>query len=354
MAGELQTAGSDNPVTGSSTRPSAPRRQWRFALAGTLLVALGLAAYVGAILLSMIRLVFYPSPAAANLVAQALWYTGIPTSLGLALVATDLAFLLPLKRRGQRSVNVALPSPREFTVALTSYNDEASVGDAVRDFLSQPTVRKVIVVDNNSTDRSAQVAADAGAIVVSELQSGYGRCVYRCLRELYTQSETEFVVLCEGDLTFRARDIEKLAPYARHADIVNGTRIVEQLRCYDTQLSTFMYYGNFFVGKLLEIKHLGRGTFTDVGTTYKMLRRDILPHLLEELDPSINFEFNAHFMDRALTIGYSLLESPITFHPRVGVSKGGNASNLRALQVGVRMILGLLTDWRPQWLVSTR
>ena len=59
------------------------------------------------------------------------------------------------------------------------------------------------------------------------------------------------IVLCEGDMTFRAEDIEKLLAYIDHADIVNGTRIVEQLREYSTQLSTFMYYGNFVVGKLL-------------------------------------------------------------------------------------------------------
>ena len=41
-----------------------------------------------------------------------------------------------------------------------------------------------------------------------------------------------------------------------------------------------MYYGNFFVGKLLEAKHLGRGTITDVGTTYKLCRRDALLELL--------------------------------------------------------------------------
>ena len=76
-------------------------------------------------------------------------------------------------------------------------------------------------------------------------------------------------MLCEGDLTFRAADLEKLLAYIDDAAIVNGTRIVEQLRDYSTQLSTFMYYGNFFVGKLLELKHLGRGTLTDMGTTIR-------------------------------------------------------------------------------------
>ena len=86
-------------------------------------------------------------------------------------------------------------------------------------------------------------------------------------------------------MTFRASDIDKLLAYADHAHIVNGTRIVEQLRDYSTQLSTFMYYGNFFVGKLLEAKHLGRGTFTDVGTTYKLIRRDSLLRLMPALKP---------------------------------------------------------------------
>jgi hypothetical protein len=147
-------------------------------------------------------------------------------------------------------------------------------------------------------------------------------------------------------MTFRANDLEKMVAYIDHADIVNGTRIVEQLREYSTQLSTFMYYGNFFVGKLLELKHLGRGTFTDVGTTYKLIRRDSLKRLMPLLNPEINLEFNAHFMDTALTSGERLLECPITFHPRVGVSKGGNVNNARALRVGLRMIAGLCFGWR--------
>jgi hypothetical protein len=87
-----------------------------------------------------------------------------------------------------------------------------------------------------------------------------GDVSYRCFQEALAEEDSELIVLCEGDLTFRAADLEKLLAYVDHATIVNGTRIVEQLRDYSTQLSTFMYYGNFFVGKLLELKHLGRGT----------------------------------------------------------------------------------------------
>ena len=158
--------------------------------------------------------------------------------------------------------------------------------------------------------------------------------MFRCLSEAVRFEDTECIVLCEGDRTFRAYDIEKLLAYAPHADIVNGTRTVEPLRQYLTQLTTFMFYGNIFVGKLLEAKHLGRGTITDVGTTYKLCRREAIIRLLPKLKPSVNLEFNAHFLDVALDNELVLLECPITFHPRVGVSKGGNVSNWRGLQVG--------------------
>jgi hypothetical protein len=106
-----------------------------------------------------------------------------------------------------------------------------------------------------------------------------------------------------------------------------------------------MYYGNFFAGKLLETKHLGKGTFTDVGTTYKVIRRESIPAILQLVQPSINLEFNAHFLDTVLRYGFSIVECPVTFHPRVGASKGGNVNNLRAMRVGLRMIWGLTFGW---------
>ena len=274
------------------------------------------------------------------------WYSGVPVTVGLALVGLDLALMLPAKRRQSHRGSPEPIGDRRVVVALTAYNDDSSIADAVADFRTHPLVERVIVVDNNSQDKTSERASAAGATVVLETRQGYGRCVYRCYQEALAQSSAELIVLCEGDMTFRAKDLEKLLAYVDHADVVNGTRIVEQLRDYSTQLSTFMYYGNFFVGKLLELKHLGRGTFTDVGTTYKLVRRQSLQRLLPVLNPAVNLEFNAHFLDVALAHGERIVESPITFHPRVGVSKGGNVSNGRALMVGLRMMWGLCFGWR--------
>lgn len=263
---------------------------------------------------------------------------------GIGLSAFDLFVLLPYKRPPDSS-EVIHPVPRELTVALTAYNDEPSIGQAVRDFLTHPAVRRVLVVDNNSVDHTAREAAAAGAEVIHESRQGYGHCVHRALTEAAAYDDTALTLLCEGDMTFRAYDIDKFLAYAGHAEIVNGTRIVEQLRARHTQLTTFMYYGNFFVGKLLEAKHIGQGTLTDVGTTYKLCWNVALRKLLPLLIPEVNLEFNAHFLDTALAHRFRVLECPITFHNRVGISKGGNVSNRRALQVGLRMMKGIILGW---------
>jgi glycosyltransferase involved in cell wall biosynthesis len=275
-----------------------------------------------------------------------IWYSGAPFTAGAGLIALDLALLLPGKRRRSQTRTLAKIVDRRVVVALTAYNDEPSIAAAVVDFRSHPAVSQVIVVDNNSRDGTAAAARAAGAVVVVETRPGYGRCVYRCFQEALARSDSQLIVLCEGDMTFRAADIDKLLAYVDHGHVVNGTRIAEQLREYSTQLSTFMYYGNFFVGKLLELKHLGKGTFTDVGTTYKLVRRESLERLVTRLNPAVNLEFNAHFLDVALSAGERMVECPITFHARVGVSKGGNVNNVRALSVGLRMIAGLCFGWK--------
>lgn len=319
-----------------------------FLLWGGLILILGLGVYLFGILLSVVRLLVPLGPSAKEWTEAIIWYSGVPTSFGLLLCLIDLIFMLGRKRKCPRWVEGSeageLP-PSRLTVVLTAYNDEDGIAPAVADFRSHPSVERVIVVSNNSSDMTAERAAEAGAIVYNEPNAGYGQCVYRCLREALNCADAEIIVLCEGDRTFRARDLDKFIAYLPHAEIVNGTRIVEQLRAYDTQLNTFMYYGNFFVGKLLEVKHLGRGTFTDVGTTYKVMRRHALERLLPYLNPAINLEFNAHFMDTALRIGTIMVECPITFHPRVGVSKGGNVNTRRAMSVGLRMMKGILLGW---------
>ena len=333
------TPKNDNSVKARSGSAGPP-----LALYGLMLLAVGALLYAFASIITATLVVALHAVSISATAEYFLLLSAITMLLGIVLVLIDLLVLLPHKRQ-QSLVGFDRIPNRQLTVVLTAYNDELSIGGAVQDFLGHHLVRRVIVIDNNSRDRTSQAAATAGAMVVVEQQPGYGKCVFRALQEGARQADTELTLLCEGDGTFSAFDIDKFMAYIPHSEIVNGTRIVEQLRDRETQLTTFMYYGNFAVGKLLEIKHLGQGTFTDVGTTYKLCRNSALKRLFPTLNPDINLEFNAHFLDTALRHRFTLVECPITFHKRIGLSKGGNTDDWRAFRVGLRMIKGILFSW---------
>lgn len=334
-------AGTSSQAPGSSR---AAKTTW-CALYGFLLVSTALAAYVFGVALGPVRWLFLNPPLFRQINAAIVWYSGIPLVAGSLLIGWDL-FGHVRRLRNLKSIRHDPPANMRLTVVLTAYNDERSIGDAIQDFRAHPRVERVIVISNNSRDRTMETAEQAGAVVFNEPRQGYGACVHRALHEALKFDDTELTVLCEGDRTFRASDIEKFLAYIPHADVVNGSRIVEQLQDRNTQLSLYMHYGNLFAGKVLELKHLGMVSLTDVGTTYKVCRNAALRELMPHLDPAINLEFNAYFLDTALKSGLRILECPISFHPRVGASKGGNINNRIATRLGLRMLLGIFVDWK--------
>jgi glycosyltransferase involved in cell wall biosynthesis len=320
-------------------------RREKLALYGIVFSLIGVVLYLIGVLIAIPRRLLLNTVEALKFNEFLVWYSGVPVLIGITLILIDLFVLFPKKRRND-FISYEPANVDKLTVVLTAYNDEESIGLAVQDFLSHRLVERVIVVSNNSKDDTFNVAQRAGAIVFNETEPGYGACVYRALSEGIKFDDTELVVLCEGDMTFASYDIDKLIAYSAHADIVNGTRIVEQLRDKDTQLSVFMFYGNLFVAKLLEIKHLGNATLTDVGSTYKICRSTALKKLLPLLNNKVNLEFNPYLIDRALSNGIKVIECPVTFHKRVGLSKGGNINNLVAFKLGMKMIRGILVNWQ--------
>jgi len=316
----------------------------QLALYGVIFIVIGFILYLSGVLMALPRRFIFGNEFLKDFNHGLVWYSGMPIMLGLLLILFDLYILYPEKRKNAFIDYIPLNN-KFITVVLTAYNDQKSIFDSVKDFKSHPLVKRIIVISNNSRDQTIKMAKKAGAIVYNEAEQGYGACVYRALSEGAKFQDTDFTLLCEGDMTFRAYDLDKFLAYICHADIVSGTRIVEQLRDKDTQLSTFMFYGNLFVAKLLEVKHLGNATFTDVGSTYKLCRNKVLRKLLPKLNPSINLEFNPYFLDQALTYNIKVIECPVTFHKRIGESKGGNANNYVAFKLGLRMIKGILTGW---------
>lgn len=322
------------------------RKHTIFALWGIILIFCGFSIYLLTALVGFLRVIAaFFIPINKVFLVYTMWYSALPVVLGFLLIFFDLFFVVNRKRFEKKTISQKIKN-KSVTVVLTAYNDEKSIGLSVKDFLSHKFVKRVIVISNNSQDSTTTVAQKNGAIVFNETLQGYGACVYRALTEGLKFNDSEIICLCEGDMTFRSADLDKFMSYIDHADIVNGTRIVDQLQEAGTQITTFIHYGNFAVAKLLESKYLGSVTLTDVGTTYKVIRKPSLKKLLPKLNKNINLEFNPHFLEEAIKNNLAIVECPINFYPRIGLSKGGNVSNQIAFNLGMRMIRGIIFGWK--------
>jgi hypothetical protein len=186
---------------------------------GVLLFFIGIALYLCGVALVVPRYFLGLNRTLSPISEGLVRYSGIPVTLGIGATVFDLFVLLSHKRVDEpiRSEPV---SDKQVTVALTAYNDEESIGDAIKDFLASPLVRSLIVVSNASTDNTMQISAEAGAVTINEPKQGYGRCVYRCFQEALLHDETELVVLCEGDMTFRAADTSGSHYSAQHLHVL--------------------------------------------------------------------------------------------------------------------------------------
>jgi glycosyltransferase involved in cell wall biosynthesis len=110
-------------------------------------------------------------------------------------------------------------------VVLPALNEEGAVQDIAREF--REVVPRVVVVDNGSSDRTAERASQGGAEVVSEPRRGYGSACLAGLAHLRDHDPPSVVVFCDCDGSSRARDLPRLlAPIqAGEADLVLGRRV---------------------------------------------------------------------------------------------------------------------------------
>jgi glycosyltransferase involved in cell wall biosynthesis len=237
---------------------------------------------------------------------------------------------------------------KNICIVLTAYDDEESIGRAVREFLSQRNVIRVVVVDNNSRDRTSQTAFEAGAEVIREPNQGYGFACIRGLNEALRRDGAEIIVLAEGDMTFRGRDIWKLLPFLDDADLVVGSRTHMAYTDSSSQMDWFYLWGNLFLAKILELRFfnprfLSRARFTDVGCTMRAINRTALLRIIGDLKSGGN-HFSPHMIKVALENGLKVIEVPITFRKRVGFSKGAFVNRRAGLRIGLRMLWHIIAE----------
>ena len=274
----------------------------------------------------------------------------LATILPLLLGLEALGFLLLSRQRWigtPHKVRWQVIPNHNIVVAMTAYNDEASIRDAVLEFKEQPSVSEVIVVDNNCTDQTAPFATQAGARVVKETNQGYGYACMKGLREALRDPRTNVVVLTEGDMTFAGADIAKLVPYLDNVDMVVGTRTTQELTAKDSQMDWFFVWGNIFLAKMVQVKfwdlkHWGRVRLTDVGCTFRAIRAEALAKIIDKLHVG-GYHFSPHMLMVAIADGMKIVEIPVTFRKRTGVSKGAGQGKRKGFGIGLRMMWHILS-----------
>ncbi len=204
---------------------------------------------------------------------------------------------------------------KTVSIVFPAYNEEQGITEAVREFRAVEAIDKVYVINNNSQDRTAVLAREAGAIVIDELQQGYGHALRRGLRE----ADTDYIVLCEPDGTFMAADIYKLLSYAHQFQMVMGTRTTRELIWQAANMNWFLRWGNYIVGKSLQVLFNGP-SLSDCGCTFRLIRRE----LAAEMNPVLSVGAS-HFLPEmvilALLLGAPIIEIPLNYRGRVGHSK---------------------------------
>jgi glycosyltransferase involved in cell wall biosynthesis len=196
-------------------------------------------------------------------------------------------------------------------------------------------VDEVIVVDNNSSDGTAEEVQQTNARLLRESRQGYGYALRCGLRG----ATSDLIVMAEPDGTFMARDVLKLLAYSDDFEMICGTRTTRELIWAHANMGWFLRVGNLVVAKMIQIL-FGGPSLSDCGCTMRLIRRDALAKIQDELTVG-----GSHFLPEMVILGLkkgvTIIEVPVNYRGRVGESK--ITGTLRGtLRTGFRMIALIL------------
>jgi len=230
-------------------------------------------------------------------------------------------------RRGKPWVSVVIPA----------LNEEESIADVVR-AIPRETADEIIVVDNDSTDQTAERARSAGARVIHEPRQGYGRACRAGVRAVSPQ--TEVVVFLDGD----GSDCPEMMPRLL-APILDGTYdFVIGSRIRGRREPGSMNVSQLLAGRAagLILKLLYGVRFTDM-CPFRAIRREALERLGMREE---TYGWNLEMQIRAARAGMRILEVPVDHRRRAGGKSKVSGTVTGTIRAGARI---LFTFVRVAW-----
>lgn len=239
----------------------------------------------------------------------------------------------------------AAGKPVKLIVTVPAFNEEATVGQAIREIpRSVPGVARVevLVCDDGSTDRTVQVAREAGADYVVSLRRNFGLTVaFGTALQAAVDHGADLIVNIDADCQYLASEIPLLiAPILRgEADMVSGNRQVESLE----HMTASKKYGNR-IGSFMLRTVAGSGV-VDASSGFRAFSRECALRL----NPYIGHTYTHQTLIQATHTGMVVKEVPVTFRPSArdnGESRliGGVAGHIFK---SMGTILRTMTAYRP-------
>jgi len=210
-------------------------------------------------------------------------------------------------------VGAAAQSMQSVDVIIPALNEQDALPLVLRD-IPRPPVRRVIVADNGSTDRTAEVALKNGAEVVHEPERGYGAACLKALAHL-AADPPDIVVFLDGDYSDHPDELLSLIDPIRagDADMVIGSRT--RGRQERGALSPQQRAGNAVACGALRLMY--RVRYTDLGP-FRAIRWGALQALGMQ---DRNYGWTVEMQIKAAQRGITYREVPVSYRQRIGVSK---------------------------------
>jgi len=215
---------------------------------------------------------------------------------------------------------------KNLTVLVPAYNEEQSIGSVVKRIyeLNSDIVKEIIVIDDGSTDSTAEIAEKAGALVVRHKKNkGYGAAIKTGI----SQAKTEYMLAFDGDGQYFEEDIRKMWEIADDNDMVSGlrTRLIHSPLWRMPGKWILKYFASFLVQQKIP----------DLNSGLRLFRKSVIVKYLH-ICPS-GFSFTTTSMMAFLYRGYNVGFVPVDVKEREGKSTVSIFTGMETIILIIRM-----------------
>lgn len=231
-------------------------------------------------------------------------------------------------------------------VLIPCYNEEVTIEKVIKDFRKELPEADIYVYDNNSKDRTAEIAKANGAIVKHEYRQGKGNVV----RSMFRDIDADIYIMADGDDTYPAEEVHKLMKPVINgeADMVIGDRLTNGTYQKENKRH-FHEFGNNLVKQAINIAFQTK--LKDIMTGYRVFNK-LFVKTMPVLSPK--FEIETEMSLHALDKKFIIKEIPIEYRDR----PEGSVSKLNTVSDGIKVIktiVKMFKDFKPRqffWIVS--